>query len=414
MRIKPCVTFTLLALTSIVAQGCGGSTTGVASTAEPLLDSCSAGSGGLDALIQAKMQVAHVPGLVAIVVRGDRMLLSRGYGMANIVENRPVTPETLFNVASISKTFLSVAIQQLVESREIALDDDVQEQLAFPGRNPNYPGDALTYRMLLAHTSSLLDTPQVFGHESYGEDSPIPLSVFMRDYVDPGGTYYQAANWSATAPPGSAFSYSNAGSGMAGLLIENIAGTNLQAYSQENIFLPLGMSQSSWFIDGLDLASVAMPYAVDASGSYAPAGYACYPDYPSGQLRTSGSELARFLMMVIQGGRLDGARILSPASVAEMETQQPNSEEGLSWEYNVVGGHSLVGHWGVDVGVSTDMWFDPATGAGYITLTNGDVYDAHYANFESNGPYVPAVQAMIDIGAALLDVGESGCGSNDT
>jgi CubicO group peptidase (beta-lactamase class C family) len=415
------------ALAGLLTPACGGNHPSAAAVSmlEPFGDGDSSDAGdaavssspgdagasvippGLDALVLAKMQVARVPGLVAVVVKGDRVLLSRGYGMANLAEGRAVTPDTLFNVASISKTFLSVAIEQLVESGAIALDDDIGEQLAFSARNPSFPDDALTYRMLLAHTSSLLDTPEIFGDKSYGENSPIRLSTFLRGYVEPGGTYYRRRNWSATTPPGSAFAYSNAGSGLAGLFIENVAGIGLEAYSRDNIFAPLGMTRSSWFLDGLDLADVAMPYTLDAAGSYEAAGYYCYPDYPSGQLRTSGSELARFLMMVIQGGQLDGAKVLSPTSVAEMEAQQPHSYEGLSWEYNVVGGHSLVGHWGVDVGVSTDMWLDPSTGAGYITLTNGDVYDAHYANFESNGPYVPAVQAMIDIGAALLDVAES-------
>jgi CubicO group peptidase (beta-lactamase class C family) len=428
MQIHPKTFLAMMALAGLLVQ-CGGKNSSAAVSVLDRFDDSespdsgdagassnsgdsgdSGGSGiplGLDALVTAKMQVAGVPGLVAVVVKGDRVLLSRGYGMANLAENRPVTPDTLFDVASISKTFLAVAVQQLVESGAIALADDIQGPLAFSARNPNYPDDALTYRMLLAHTSSLLDTPQLFDYRSYGEDSPIRLSTFVRGYVEPGGTYYRRRNWNATTPPGSAYSYSNAGSGLAGLLIEKVAGIPLQGYSRENIFAPLGMNRSSWFLDGLDLARVAMPYTVNTAGSYEAAGYYCYPDYPSGQLRTSGSELARFLMMVIQGGQLDGTKILSPASVAEMEERQPHSFEGLSWEYNVVGGHSLVGHWGVDVGVSTDMWLDPGTGAGYITLTNGDVYDAHYANFESNGPYVPAVQAMIDIGAALLDVAES-------
>ena len=101
-------------------------------------------------------------------------------------------------------------------------------------------------------------------------------------------------------------------------------------------------------------------------------------------------------------------KVLKDFSVTEMETPQRRSYEGLSWQYNTVAGRSLVGHWGVDIGVSTDMWLDPATGAGYIVLTNGDVYRRNYANFESNGPYVAPVQAMIDIGAALLEIGESG------
>ena len=93
-----------------------------------------------------------------------------------------------------------------------------------------------------------------------------------------------------------------------------------------------------------------------------------------GQLRTSANQLARFLMAFIQFGQLGSTQILTKASVEEMRKQQPASEEGLSWEFAPLGTRQLVGHSGADAGVSTDMYFDPATGAGFVVLMNSLVW----------------------------------------
>jgi CubicO group peptidase (beta-lactamase class C family) len=147
----------------------------------------------------------------------------------------------------------------------------------------------------------------------------------------------------------------------------------------------------------LDRTHIAMPYSVDASGNYMAEGYYCYPDYPDGQLRTSASQLARFLMTFSGFGEYGGVRILAKATVEEMRKQQPASQEGLQWETETIAGTPLMGHGGADVGVSTMMLFDPATGAGFVVLTNGNVY--------SNGDDAQ-IQALEEIYAKLLELAE--------
>jgi CubicO group peptidase (beta-lactamase class C family) len=144
---------------------------------------------------------------------------------------------------------------------------------------------------------------------------------------------------------------------------------------------------------------------VDGSGNYVAVGYYSYPDYPNGRLRTSARQLARFLMMFASSGALDGARVLAASSVAEMRTTQPSSKEGLSWERFAFGGHAVLGHSGIDKGISTDMWFDPTTGAGFVVLTNGNVYLSHIGQFDS-GSYGPEIQAVLDLETDLLSLAE--------
>src|SRR5262249_25066264 len=155
-------------------------------------------------------------------------------------------------------------------------------------------------------------------------------------------------------------------------LVEKISGMNLQAYCKQHIFAPLGMDESSFLLADLDRSHIAMPYSVNASGNYVPDGYYSYPDYPAGRLRTSAPQLARFLSAIIGHGEYHGTRILGASTVDAMLNMQPSSEEGLSWEYTQIGGHFVVGHSGGDMGVSTDMYFDPMTGAGIVMLTNTD------------------------------------------
>jgi CubicO group peptidase (beta-lactamase class C family) len=381
-----------------------------------LLAACAAGDDGtsatssddvrtrFDRQMLARMRTAGVPGLAAVAIHGDRIVFARGYGTAELTTGRAVTPDTVFNVASISKTVAAVALMQRVEAGDIALDDDIDGVLPFTARHPSFPGTPITSRMLLSHTASMADSSVEWNAYVIGHDAQTSLETWLAGYLVPGGAYYTAGSWHPTRP-GTTYAYANAGIDVAGELVEQLAGTDLQTYSQAQIFAPLEMPETSWFLGPMNRAHIAMPYVYGARGQYVAFGYECYPDYPNGQLRTSARQLARFLMMFGQGGELDGVRILAPATVAEMQALQPQSLEGLSWQRYSFGGHDVIGHSGVDNGVSTDMWLDPETGAGFIVLTNGDVYLAHWNDFEAGTG--TEVGAMIDIETDLLELAES-------
>ena len=145
---------------------------------------------------------------------------------------------------------------------------------------------------------------------------------------------------------------------------------NLQAYAKARIFEPLGMKESSFFLRDLDVSHIAMPY--DGTPPVAQGHYG-YPDYPDGQLRTSAPQLARFLLMFAQKGQC-GQRLLKEATVDTMETVQlpaVDPSQGIIWYYDTKAGTQVLGHRGGDKGVSTDMFFDPTTGSGYVLLSNG-------------------------------------------
>ncbi len=346
-----------------------------------------------DSFFLDRLNTARAPGAAVALVKDARVVWSKGYGYADATARRAATPDTRFMLASISKTVVAVALMQLLERDPRGLSvlgADVQFGLPFSFRNPAYPNVPITFRMLMTHRWSMVDGPFFENFTFVQGDSPVPLASFLGDYGPDAG------NWSKAAP-GTESSYSNAGATMLGYLVERLSGMNLQEYCTSFVFGPLGMKESSWFLAGLDPNHIAMPYEFER-GVFNPQGLYGFPDYPDGQLRTSAVQLARFLMMFSGDGALNGARLLQPATVAEMKRPQvapPNDHQGLVFYGIDVGPVRLLGHNGSYDGVSTDMWFDPATRSGYILLTNGGAY-LHGTTAEND--------AMIEINDKLLEL----------
>jgi CubicO group peptidase (beta-lactamase class C family) len=310
--------------------------------------------------------------LAACVIYDGDIVWAKGYGWADIEEGRRVTPDTDFMLASVSKTIVATAAMQQVEAGRLTLDGDVNSVLPFPVRNPTYPDDPITLFQLLTHTSSIDDYwPTLRGNYDYSGDSDIALRDFCEGYLVPGGSYYDPTDYYPDAP-GSMYSYSNMGATLAALLVEEATGMPFDQYCEENIFAPLRMNRTSWMLADLKTKTLAMPYRYDRTvDCYRPYGHYGYPDYPDGQLRTSVSQLGRFLALYMNGGSYRGVRLLEKETVRQILTPQVDPLEpgqGLIWYES----GSLTGHNGGDFGVRTEMYFDPETGAGAIVLTNSN------------------------------------------
>lgn len=329
----------------------------------------------LDRIIPRTMRAARLPGLSAVVVRDGTVVWSRAFGFADVERRVPVESGTMFMLASVSKTVTGVALMRLVEEGALALDAAIDPLLAFPVRNPRFADQPITARMLLTHTSSIADGPRCCEDYYVAGDSPIPLATFVQAYFTPGSPTWAAGNFLAAAP-GTRAAYSNLGIALAGVLIERAAGASFEQVCADRIFVPLGMRDTAWRLASLDATRVALPYSYDRRRhTYRSRGQYGYPDIPDGALRTTAPELAKFLVMFMQGGTSGGARILDPASVAAMATVQSpaiDPAQGLVWYYQRFGGRRLLGHTGADAGVSTAMFFDPETAIGIIVLANGD------------------------------------------
>ena len=329
--------------------------------------------------LASELAASKVPGLSAGIVKKGRLACTAVAGQADIEANRPVTPDTVFAWASVSKTITAAATMILVDEGKVALDDDIDGYLPFSARNPGCPAQPITVRQLLTHTSSIIDNLPTYEASYTIGDSPIALGDFVEGYVVPGGAYYDAAGNFASQCPGEVNEYSNVAVGLLGFVVERIAGVPFDQFCRERIFEPLGMDETSFRLADLDVDRVAMPYDGDSPASFVAHGHNGFPTYPDGLLRTSVPHLARFLAMFAELGEYEGTRILGEGTAAEMrKVQIPDLDDtqGLIWFYDDYGSRTgLLGHDGDDPGTSSLMFFDPANGDGAILVANGFWYD---------------------------------------
>jgi CubicO group peptidase (beta-lactamase class C family) len=324
--------------------------------------------GALDQKIVRLLRRGRIAGLSVAILKDGSLVWSTGYGWADVVDRQPVRPDTLFMLASVSKTVTATAIMQLVERGHFGLEDDVGDIAGFPVRNPAHPDTPITVRMLLEHTSSIRDNNNVIGALYGPGDSPIALRDYVAGYLTPGGAYWSTSNYSSAAP-GAAHSYSNVAVTLAGYLVEAAAGEPFDRWCERHIFTPLGMDDVGWFLRDVRTDLVAAPCIWDPqTRRFDQLVQYGYPDYPDGQLRAAAPQLARFLGAYAQDGAYEGRRILEAATVQRMLTaQHPDIDphQGLIW---IVG--DAYGHNGGDAGVTTEMFYDPNDDVGVILLTN--------------------------------------------
>jgi CubicO group peptidase (beta-lactamase class C family) len=330
--------------------------------------------------LQDHLAPLKVPGAAVGLLKNGKLACTAVAGMANLEEKRPVTADTVFAIASVSKTLTATTVMQLFDEGKFKLDDDVNKYLPFKVSIPSCPTKPVTFRQLLTHTSSIKDGKAY--DSSYGKgDSKIALGDYLKGYLTPAGKAYAPKDNFHPGCPGTTYDYSNVGTALLGYVAEHITKTSFDQLSRARTLLPLGMTETSWHLAGLNPAHLAMPYKASGAG-FAEEGHNGYPTYPDGMIRTSVPQLARFLGMFMGDGSFGGKRILKASTVAEMKrvqgvTGDDTEGQGLIWYLDDFGTvNDVLGHDGGDPGVSAYMFFDPKDGAGVILVANAEWNEA--------------------------------------
>ncbi|MCG9968883.1 serine hydrolase [Pelotomaculum terephthalicicum JT] len=363
----------------------------------------------LDAAILAEMNSKKIVGVAAAFIRDNRVVWANGYGWSDLEKEKLVTPDTIFRIASISKTITATALMQLWECGLFNLDDDISIYLGYMVRNPKYPSAKITFRMLLTHTSSILD----FGGYEQALGSPQP--PLLRDLLVPGGKAYSEKTWGDFLP-GTQFVYSNFGFGIIGALVEMISGKRFNDYTIRHIFWPLGMDAGYNAADIVNFHKIAVLYKTSGGGKFYPA---C--DYfqtgerparkeyklplgnyyigPAGAVRASVLDLSKFMIAHMNGGLYGGVRILQKHT-ADLMHQMHWYGYGMEGFFRYIGlsfhitdalaERRLTGHAGEACGLVSDMYFDCDEKIGVIFMTNGGYYE-----FLSSG-YTDIEEAVIN------------------
>lgn len=307
------------------------------------------------------LRAARVPAVARAIVREGRVERCEAFGDAHLSPARGATPDTVFHAASLGKPIVGVAVMKLVEDGLIGLDDDVAKSLPFPVSHPARGAAPITLRRLLTHTASVHDRLGVLARASAAGEPPIGLSPFLGSYLAK-----KTPESFLREPPGTTKEYSNVGVALAALVVESVRKEPFDVVARRTIFEPLRMN-AAFRTSAFEPATVATPHVWGAD-RFEPRPLLGRAVYPASDLRASASALGRFVLAMLRGGELEGARVLSTASVVTM------LEAELGWQLVRLDGRALVGHEGEDDGASAAMFIDRERAAGAVVLANGDAF----------------------------------------
>ncbi|WP_245947947.1 serine hydrolase [Paenibacillus sambharensis] len=316
-------------------------------------------------------------GAAFTVVAEGNVVLNKGYGYADVESRLPVKPDkTMFRMASVSKLFTATALMQLVEEGKVSLDDEVEKYLngiTFT----NKTGKPLLIRHLLTHTTGFEFTDSVaVPSEQTGAD--YSLEQFIKD-----------ARPDIVIAPGEAYRYDNYAFNLQGLVVQNVTGKPFEEVVEERIFEPLGMNDSDFRITEQVKSQLATGY--NSKGQ----AYPVYPMIPTiapdGGMFATNSDIAKYMLANLDGGKLGDGRILSADTTALMHQAHVGIHEelpnaGLGFEmffHQMFNGQVVIGKGGDLQGYHSWLWLLPEKNVGGFIVTNTDAVDVRVALFEA-------------------------------
>lgn len=331
----------------------------------------------LDAALAAIFPRFKAAGAVVVVAKDGEIVYHYDYGYAYLRGHEPVTPETYFKVASVTKMVTGIRMMQLVEEGKLNLDASIGDYLGFEVQNPRYRAIPVSLRQLMSHTSSLNDK----GSSSRGRRLEAFLDASLNTW----------SGWEEYAP-GSKYKYCNFGAGLMGSLMESVTGQDINTCVSEGVFDPLGID-AAYHASLLDEPEkIAYIYkedgkslqksrngAIEDKWDAEPDPYAHY-NITVGSLWIRGDDLCRLGIMLCEGGTLDGVQILQPSSVEEMMSSQlgrgdvtVDSPYGLCVNRvnNLLDDRMIYGHQGLSNGILCNLYFEPESRVVFAMITNG-------------------------------------------
>jgi CubicO group peptidase (beta-lactamase class C family) len=314
----------------------------------------------VDGLLPIQLDRSDEAGAVVAVIRDTQVLLKKGYGYADLEKKTPVDPDVSgFRPGSISKLFTWISLMQLKDRGKVELDADVNQYIDFKIREPwRKP---VTLRDLMTHRP---------GFEEELRDlirkAPAPR-VPLRQYLienQPAQIFAPA-----TVP-----AYSNYGAGLAGYVVQRVSGERYEDYVRAHIFEPLGMAHSSFE------QPLPKNWPVHPVSGYVTAGEKILPfevvsPAPAGALTTTGADMIRFARALLNGGELEGKRILQAQTLAEMWRPQFQADPQLpamclGFYEQKRDGTRWVGHGGDLIAYHSDFLIQPESKTAFFISYN--------------------------------------------
>ena len=327
----------------------------------------------LDQQVETILKKFKTVGASLTVAKDGQIIYVHQYGVSSKSQKTPVTENTYFRIASVTKMVSAIRIMQLVEQGKLDLDEDLKTYLDVPFRNPNYPKIPITLRHLMTHTATIKAV-------DYKRGIKAELEQVRQTY----GKFYKKE-------PGKFYRYSNLGAGLMGSIMEVATKQNVQENLEEGLFQPLGIDAGYHpkFLDRPE--DISTTYDLFGGSLTSPRVYLerkwedeINPDQhfrlTFGSLWMTCRDLCRIGMMLENEGELEGVRILSPESVAEMMSSQEgkggirtDAPYGLCVNrmQNLVKGQMIYGHQGMFDTVVANLYFEPESNLVFALTING-------------------------------------------
>ncbi len=391
-RVGPllCVALAVTPLTSAIAQNRAPAAPAALGFAPDRL-------ARIDRVAQAFVDSGRVSGVVMLVMRHGRVAYQKAFGMADVEAHRPMTTDALFRIASQTKAITSVAVMALIEEGKLRLSDPVSKFVpSFATTRVAMKTDTglalvpvqrvITIRDLLTHTAGISYGTDSLVREQYRAAGLGPAAGYGWYFADKSEPICASIDRLGALPiveqPGTHFVYGY-NTDILGCIVERVSGQPLDVFFGSRIFTPLRMTDTWFYPPARAAGRLTTVYALSDSGRLvrAPEGPLGQGDYVSGPrvsfsggagLVSTARDYARFLQMLENGGSLDGARILSPATVRLMTSDQIDTVYrsrglgfGLGFEIltnpGVAGEYGRAGRFSWGGAYGSNYWVDPAS-----------------------------------------------------
>ncbi|NEP12508.1 MAG: beta-lactamase family protein [Symploca sp. SIO2C1] len=323
-----------------------------------------------DELLISAMNEAVITGMAVGIIHQGKLIYAKSLGLAEVKSEKVITPDTVFRIGSISKTFTAIGLMQLWEQGKFQLDDPINDYLKtyqVKHRNPEAP--PVTFRHLLTHTSGIgelrgiADMLQYLGGLSVKQDQPVPT---LREYY--------AKRLTPEIYPGTKWAYANHAFATLGQLVEDISTEPFSDYMIRHVFEPLGMTQTDYLLSERVRHQLAQGYLFN-QGKLTPINYREIVVRGAGSIFSSLNDMSKYVVALLNGGKNEHGTILQPETLELMLKNQYQLDEhldamGLAFLLDNFDGHRIIWHNGGWPGFVSSMWIAPDDDLGVIIFTN--------------------------------------------
>ena len=359
-------------------------------------------------ILQERMKQYGVPGLSIAVIRDYKIEWARGYGYADKESARTVTPQTLFQAASLSKSVNAVGILKLVQQKKLDLDKDINTYLTswkFPydtakGKTP------ITLRHILSHTAGT----SVHGFRGYAAGESIPTIIQILDGEAPANNKPVRSIFEA----GTRVQYSGGGTTISQLIVMDVTRQPYDVYMQQNVLAPLGMNNSFYTSPAPAGKSMLLSTAYREDGTPVKGGYHIYPENAAASLWTTPTDIAKFIIWLQLAGAGKSEKVLNKAYAELMLTPYKDNATLGTW-IRTAGTAQYFNHGGSNEGFRCVYYGSKEGGNGVVVMLNSDngailqeVVAAVATVYGWKDFYKPVVRKTVVVPTEVLDsyVGE--------